>query len=130
MRIPRTAEVRQEEWGRFSTNALHCRYVPRSDRITPAMDLSRAALDSERRFEAAGSDVRMVLPTRMVPWLVLTYDELRLLPLNSRDGFVLSLVDGRCTVEMILDIAGMPEDDVVDVLHKLAELGAIELRDR
>jgi hypothetical protein len=31
---------------------------------------------------------------------------------------------------MILDIAVMPDDDVIDVLHKLVELGAIELRDR
>lgn len=100
-----------------------------NDRITPAVDLSRAARDSERELVAPDSSVRMVLPVRAVPWLVLTYDEVRRLPLDSRDGFVLSLVDGRCTIEMILDIAGMSEDAVMDVLHKLVQLGAIELRD-
>ena len=103
--------------------------VGSNDRITPAVDLSRAARDSERELEAPDSTVRMVLPAAAVPWLLVTYDELRRLPLDSRDGFVLSLIDGRCTIEMILDIAAMPEDAVTEVLHRLLQLGAIELRD-
>ena len=92
------------------------------------MDLSRVARDSERRFEATGSDVRRALLTHSVPWLLLTYDQVRERPLDSRDAFVISLVDGRCTVEMILDIAGMPEDETMDILRKLLDLGVIELR--
>ena len=42
---------------------------------------------------------------------------------------MLSLIDGRCTVEMILDIAGLPEDEAIGILDNLRELGAIELND-
>ena len=97
------------------------------DRITIPTDLSPVARDSERRFAASGSEVRRTLPLRAVPWLVKTHDELRDLPLDPREGFVLSLVDGRFTVEMILDVCGMPEDEVIDVLRKLVDVGAIEL---
>jgi hypothetical protein len=64
-----------------------------------------------------------------VPWLVVTYDELQRLPLHPRAGFVVSLIDGRCTVEMLLDVSGMREDETLDILAELLRLGAIELRD-
>jgi len=103
--------------------------VGSGDRITIPIDLAQAARDSERELLASQSDVRPLVPMQGVPWLIVTHDELRRLPLDSRAGFVVSLIDGRCTVEMILDVAGMPEDDVIALLGKLAELGAIEFRD-
>ncbi len=75
------------------------------------------------------SDIRPIVPMHAVPWLVVTHEELRRLPLDSRAGFVVSLIDGRCTVEMLLDVAGLPEDEVIALLAQLARLGAIELRD-
>ncbi|HEY1697982.1 MAG TPA: hypothetical protein VGG39_37740 [Polyangiaceae bacterium] len=100
------------------------------DRITIPVDMRQDARDSDRRFEAADSDVRLAVPLHSVPWLVMTHDELRTLPLDNRGGHVLSLVDGRCTVEMILDISALPEDEAFDLLRELADLGAIEFRDR
>ncbi len=64
-----------------------------------------------------------------MPWLIASQEELLALPLDSRAGVVLSLVDGRCTVEMILDITGLPEDQAIDVLEGLRQLGVIELHD-
>ena len=93
------------------------------------MDLSQAARDSTRDFPAADSDVRPVISLSAVPWLVVTYDELRRLPLDKRRGFLVSLIDGRCTVEMLLDVSGMPEDETLDILRELVGLGAVELRD-
>lgn len=101
-----------------------------SNRITIPVDLTRAARDSAREFKAADSDVRPLIPLQAVPWLVMTYDELRALPLDSRAGFVISCVDGRCTVEMLLDVGGMPEDETLTILGELLRLGAIELRGR
>jgi hypothetical protein len=103
--------------------------VGSQDRITIPIDLAQAARGSERELLAPQSDVRPLVPMLGVPWLIITHDELRRLPLDSLAGFVVSLIDGRCTVEMILDVAGMPEDDVIALLRKLAELGAIEFRD-
>jgi hypothetical protein len=64
-----------------------------------------------------------------VPWLAMTYDELRALPLDPRMAFVLSRVDGRSNVEIILDLTSLPADETLDVLDRLVELGAIELHD-
>jgi hypothetical protein len=100
-----------------------------SDRITRPDDLSGLARDTEREFTAATSDIRRVVPLAAVPWLLATHEQLLALPLDSRAGFVLSLIDGRCTVEMILDIAGLPEDEAIGILDNLRELGAIELND-
>jgi hypothetical protein len=101
----------------------------RSDRITRPDDLSGLARDTEREFTAASSDVRRVVPLAAVPWLIATHEQLLTLPLDSRAGFVLSLIDGRCTVEMILDIAGLPEDETIGILDNLRELGVIVLND-
>jgi hypothetical protein len=105
--------------------------VSRPDRITiPAPALAAAAArDSAREFAAAGSDIRSILRLDAIPWLVVTYDALRELPLDPRAGFVASLVDGRCTVEVLLDISGMPEDETLEILRELVRLGAVEMRD-
>ena len=100
-----------------------------SDRITRPNDLSGLARDSEREFTAATSDIRRVVAAAAVPWLIATHEQLLALPLDSRAGFVLSLIDVRCTVEMILDVAGLPEDEAIAILDNLRELGAIELYD-
>lgn len=100
------------------------------ERITiPAPNVEHTVLDSDGMFRPADSEIRPIVPLHAVPWLVLTHDELRALPLDSRTGFVLSLVDGRCTVEMILDMAGLPEDETMRLLAQLLTFEAIELRD-
>lgn len=48
-------------------------------------------------------------------------------PIDTRSAFVLSLVDGRNTVDAIVDMAGMPADEVKAILGRLARLGLIEL---
>jgi hypothetical protein len=80
-------------------------------------------------FSETGSDIRRVVPLDAVPWLVLSHEDLVALPLDSRAGFVLSLVDGRCTVEMILDVAAMDERETIDILGRLVRLGVLQLRD-
>jgi hypothetical protein len=87
------------------------------------------ASDSEREFEAASSDIRPLVPLHAVPWLIMTLDQVRLMPLDSRAGRVLSLIDGRSTTEMILDMSGIQEDEAVAILARMLELGVIEIRD-
>ena len=82
-----------------------------------------------REFEAADSSIRPLVPLSAIPWLVVTLDELQKLPLDSRAGFLVALIDGRCSVEMLLDISGMREDETIDIIGELARLGAIELRE-
>jgi hypothetical protein len=56
---------------------------------------------------------------------------LHFLKLNARAAYLLSLVDGHCTVEMILNICGpeLERDEALNLLAHLLQLGAIELRD-
>lgn len=102
----------------------------RHDRITPTVDLTTLAHASENDIEAAPpSQVRLVALGWTVPWLMVTLDELRELPIDPRAAYLVSLVDGHCSVEMIADVAGMPRDEVAGVFATLARLGAIELRE-
>ena len=48
-------------------------------------------------------------------------------PIDTRAAFVLALVDGRNTVDAILDMSGMPVDEVKAILDRLARLGLIAL---
>jgi hypothetical protein len=56
------------------------------------------------------------------PW-----DRLRLptLAIDSRTGFLLSLIDGASTFEAILDVCGMPRLDALRILDDLVQRGAI-----
>jgi hypothetical protein len=99
-----------------------------SDRATTPRDLGPLAREALARAAEANSDVRPALRMDGVPWLVVTYDELRELPLDHRAGYIVSLIDGRSTVEMIVDIAALPEGEARVILGELRRLGAIEVR--
>jgi hypothetical protein len=100
------------------------------DRITPAFDLAPLARTSQDESDASPpSQVRLVALGSTVPWLMVTLDELRELPIDPRAAYLVSLVDGQCSIEMIADVAGIPSADVAGVFAMLARLGAIELRD-
>jgi hypothetical protein len=77
------------------------------------------------------STLRPVIPLFSVPWLAVTLEGLRFLPLDARAAYLLSLVDGHHNVETILDVCAQQfaRDDALDVLAYLLQLGAIELRD-
>lgn len=86
-----------------------------------------AAID-EDDLDGPRSESRPVVPLCTVPSLAITLEGLRFLPLDARMAYVLSLIDGQCDVEMLLDISGreVPRDEMLAIL---AQLGAIELRD-
>src|SRR4051794_26151482 len=49
------------------------------------------------------------------------------LPLSTKEGFVLSRIDGASSVEDISMMVGFKADEVVGILERLAELGAVRL---
>ncbi len=89
--------------------------------------MSALARDSERKFALEPSSFIMAL--HRVPWLIVGYDELRRHPLAPRHGFLLSLVDGRCTVEMIVDMSGLERGEAIALLAELVRRGVLELKD-
>jgi len=97
--------------------------------IARAVDVARPRNDSGTEAEPPPSGiVSGVVTLDAVPWLDIAYDELLAMPLDPRHGFLLSLVDGRCTVEMITDMSGFPRDEVFMMLSELVAMGVLTLR--
>lgn len=67
-------------------------------------------------------------PLDRVPIVMVARDQLRWLSIDHRAGFVLSLVDGVSSLEMILDVSGMPELDALRILSELAQQRIISFR--
>jgi hypothetical protein len=67
-------------------------------------------------------------PLDRVPVVMVARDQLRWLSIDHRAGFVLSLVDGVSSLEMILDVSGMPELDALRILSELAQQRIISFR--
>ena len=67
-------------------------------------------------------------PLDRVPVVMVARDQLRWLSIDHRAGFVLSLVDGVSSLEMILDVSGMPELDALRILSELAQQRILSFR--
>ena len=62
-----------------------------------------------------------------VPRLLASRGTIAKAPLDARAAFVLSLIDGRNGTTDIVDMAGMPEEEVHGILRRLARLGLISV---
>jgi hypothetical protein len=80
-------------------------------------------LNAAAKLEQARCD----LLSRM-PVVVLSAEALRAKRLDPRTAFLLSLMDGRTTVEQIVDLGVMPGDEVVERVESSRARGIIELR--
>lgn len=83
--------------------------------------------------ETCRSVLRQMYATRIgpldrVPVVMVPRDQLRWLSIDHKAGFVLSLVDGVSSLEMIIDVSGMPELDTLRILSELAQQRIISLR--
>lgn len=72
--------------------------------------------------------VTRVGPLDRVPVVMVARDQLRWLTIDHRAGFVLSLIDGVSSLEMILDVSGMPELDALRILSELAQQRIVSFR--
>lgn len=68
-------------------------------------------------------------PLDRVPVVDVARDQLRWLSIDHRTGFILSLVDGVSSLEMILDVCGMPPLDALRMLFELVQQRIISLHD-
>ena len=107
----------------------------------PAMEAVGAPPDSRRRArpghvairvgeprgEAPLSDRALDLLRRTVPRVLRSNGELAQAPLDHREGFVLSLIDGGTSVQVLMDVAGMPDSELIAVLQRLRSLEIITL---
>ena len=62
-----------------------------------------------------------------VPTIALSRAELNAADLDHREYFLVSLMDAFTTVEMLLDICGMPAEEALTLLESLEQRGIISL---
>ncbi|HEY1960331.1 MAG TPA: hypothetical protein VGH28_32195 [Polyangiaceae bacterium] len=67
-------------------------------------------------------------PLDRVPFVAVPPEQLRWLSLDHRAGFVLSHVDGNCSLDQILDVSGMPPLDALRILYELLQQRVIGFR--
>lgn len=81
--------------------------------------------DSRERLVAIYAS--RVGPLKKRPRLRVSAAEIRWLGLDNRAGFLLSRIDGKYTVEELIDVAGMPRLDTLRILAELLDAEAVEL---
>jgi hypothetical protein len=64
---------------------------------------------------------------RRIPHVIMDSDEIRWLALDHRAGFLLSCIDGRMSIEEVLDVSGMPALDALRILCDLRDQSVIAL---
>jgi hypothetical protein len=126
-----------------------------SDRptIPPSFDVEKFAKDSDARICPVApaqtppppepqSEVRLVTRPRIEAvtheaWarsmegplhVRLEGEALKRLPLDHRAGFLLSLMDGTLDIDMLIEVSGMPRDEVLRILRDLHDSGVIDAR--
>ncbi len=65
---------------------------------------------------------------RVVPKLLKSKAEIGAAPIDHRAGFLLAHVDGVTSVAGLVDICGMPQDEVELILERLRRLGIVAVR--
>ena len=107
---------------------------------TGALEMAELLLaEDPSNLEAAecGENCRTVLqgmysarigPFERVPIVVVPRAQMRWLSMDHRAGFVLSLVDGSSTIDMILDVSGMPRLDALRILDELVQQKIVAFR--
>jgi hypothetical protein len=107
---------------------------------TGALEMSELILAEEPgNLEAAecGENCRSVLeqmyaarlgPLDRVPMVVVPRTQMRWLSMDHRAGFILSLIDGSSSVDLILDVCGMPKLDALRILQELVQQKVVAFR--
>jgi hypothetical protein len=107
---------------------------------TGALEMAELILTEEpANLEAAecGENCRAVLETMLatkigpldrVATVIVPRTQMRWLSIDHRAGFILSLIDGSSSIEMILDVSGMPKLDALRILYELLQQRIVALR--
>jgi hypothetical protein len=67
-------------------------------------------------------------PLDRIPMVTVPRTQMRWLSMDHRAGFILSLIDGSSSIEMILDLCGMPKLDAYRILLELVQQKIVSFR--
>ena len=62
-----------------------------------------------------------------IPVVAVPLDRVRELPLDARQGFVLSLVDGESTLEEIIDICAFERIETIEIVAAFIQAGIVAM---
>jgi hypothetical protein len=94
----------------------------------PVPETSEIRLLTRPEMGAAVTDEAWARTMSGAPVVVMPVDLLKRLPLDHRAGFLLSLMDGAVDLETMVEIAGMPRDEVLRLVRDLFESGVVDFR--
>jgi hypothetical protein len=63
-----------------------------------------------------------------VPVVVVPIDQVAKLPLDARQGFVLSLIDGKCTLEEVIDMCAFERIETIEIVAAFIQTGVVALK--
>ncbi|HEY6462346.1 MAG TPA: hypothetical protein VIY73_19395 [Polyangiaceae bacterium] len=95
------------------------------ERLTPQSSIRIA---TRPNLAAALTDDAWARSMTGTPVVVMPADVLKKLPLDHRAGFLLSLMDGAMDLETMVEIAGMPREEVLRLVRDLFESGVVDFR--
>lgn len=103
---------------------------PPAPRETPPVARSRRPSIREDDVGAALKRGPSAAPSagQVVPRLLLSKAEIAAAPIDHRAGFLLAHIDGVTSVQGLVDIAGMAENEVQEILDRLRRLGIVAIR--
>ena len=84
-------------------------------------------IDDVGAAAVSGADA-VGVAARQIPKVVKTKAEIAEAPIDHRAGFLLAHIDGVTSVQGLVDIAGMPENEVHEILDRLRRLGIVVIR--
>lgn len=98
---------------------------PASGPVTKAPKASRQAIRVDQ-VDVSGKKITLRGPVELKPRIV-NADRISRAPLDSRDGFLLQLIDGTLSTTDLVDASGFTEAEVEAILARLARLGIVAL---
>lgn len=119
--------------GRPSQRAPRASLAPPAASSPPPATLRPRSQRTSIRVDDLGDGVGQVtaavdVAARQVPRLLKSKDEIAAAPIDHRAGFLLAHIDGTMSVQGLVDIASMPEQEVHEILERLRRLGIVALR--
>jgi hypothetical protein len=103
--------------------------MSRAGRKSPSSNAPTRAPETDEEQTHGAPTARQVVVTRaflkMVPRVTLAREELNVAELDHRDYFLVSLMDGRTTLEELLDICGMPSEEALALIEGLVRRGIV-----
>src|SRR5262249_27306342 len=77
------------------------------------------------RSSATQAPADVVIASESVPRVLIGPQQIAALPMDPRAAFILGHIDGVHSLEEILDVCAMPEQQALELIEKLCNLGVI-----